>query len=265
MSDTSIRPVVASGSRRAFLGALVAGAWCVRPPRGPAQAPALGLLVCGDSMVKTVARSLTREFAAFPSIRMSQLISIGTGLARPDVFDWPAKLKEAAADRPAAVVIMLGANDGQNLRTAQGSVVTEGTPEWTTEYAGRVAALLAQARTAGAEHILWVGMPDMREKPTRAPIPNEATNRLGNLRGTIAMARTPDPHSASSQFFINVVDNAMLDHRAPTFDGFGYCVFGRVSRGMDVVDRIQAVPTTSLGGHAHVPAPPVLLAKVEIR
>lgn len=168
MSETSIRPVVASGSRRAFLGALVAGAWCVRPPRGPAQAPALGLLVCGDSMVKTVARSLTREFAAFPSIRMSQLISIGTGLARPDVFDWPAKLKEAAADRPAAVVIMLGANDGQNLRTAQGSVVTEGTPEWTTEYAGRVAALLAQARAAGAEHILWVGMPDMREKKLQA-------------------------------------------------------------------------------------------------
>lgn len=107
--------------------------------------------------------------------------------------------------------------------------------------------------------------PDMREKPTRAPIPNEATNRLGNLRGTVAMARTPDPHSASSQFFINVVDNAMLDHRAPTVDGFGYCVFGRVSRGMDVVDRIKAVPTTSLGGHENVPVQPVLIEKVEIR
>lgn len=107
--------------------------------------------------------------------------------------------------------------------------------------------------------------PDMREKPTRAPIPNEATNRLGNLRGTIAMARTPDPHSASSQFFINVVDNAMLDHRAPTFDGFGYCVFGRVSRGMDVVDRIKTVPTTSVGGHENVPVQPVLIEKVEIR
>jgi len=107
--------------------------------------------------------------------------------------------------------------------------------------------------------------PDMREKPTRAPIPNEATNRLGNLRGTVAMARTPDPHSASSQFFINVVDNPMLDHRAPTFDGFGYCVFGRVSRGMDVVDRIKTVPTTSVGGHENVPVQPVLIEKVEIR
>lgn len=108
-------------------------------------------------------------------------------------------------------------------------------------------------------------MPDMREKPTRAPIPNEATNRLGNLRGTLAMARTPDPHSASSQFFINVVDNPMLDHRAPTFDGFGYCVFGRVSRGMDVVDRIKTVPTTMVAGHENVPAQPVLIEKVEIR
>jgi peptidyl-prolyl cis-trans isomerase B (cyclophilin B) len=108
-------------------------------------------------------------------------------------------------------------------------------------------------------------MPDMREKPTRAPIPNEATNRLGNLRGTVAMARTPDPHSASSQFYINVVDNPMLDHRAPTFDGFGYCVFGRVSRGMDVVDRIKTVPTTSVGGHQNVPVQPVLIEKVEVR
>jgi peptidyl-prolyl cis-trans isomerase B (cyclophilin B) len=108
-------------------------------------------------------------------------------------------------------------------------------------------------------------LPDMREKPTHAPIPNEATNRLGNLRGTVAMARTPDPHSASSQFYINVVDNPMLDHRAPTFDGFGYCVFGRVSRGMDVVDRIKTVPTTSVGGHQNVPVQPVLIEKVEVR
>ena len=107
--------------------------------------------------------------------------------------------------------------------------------------------------------------PDMREKPTRAPIRNEATNRLGNLRGTIAMARTPDPHSASSQFFINVADNPMLDHRSPTFDGFGYCVFGRVSRGMDIVDRIKAVPTTTAAGHENVPVQPILIEKVEIK
>lgn len=106
---------------------------------------------------------------------------------------------------------------------------------------------------------------DMLEKPTRAPIPNEATNRLGNLRGTIAMARRPDPHSASSQFYINVADNPRLDHRAPTSDGFGYCVFGRVSHGMDVVDRIKAVPTATVAGHENVPVQPVRIEKVEVR
>ena len=168
MSDIPVWPSTGSGSRRAFLAILAAGACALPLRKAGAQAPQRGLLVCGDSMVKTVARSLTREFAAFPSVRLSQLISIGTGLARPDVFDWPAKLKEAAADRPAAVVIMLGANDGQNLRTAHGTVVTEGTPEWASEYAARVTALLAQAREAGAEYVLWVGMPDMRERKLQA-------------------------------------------------------------------------------------------------
>lgn len=107
--------------------------------------------------------------------------------------------------------------------------------------------------------------PDMREKPTRSPIPNEATNRVGNLRGTIAMARTPHPHSATAQFYINVVDNPALDHRAPTAEGFGYCVFGRVVRGMDVVDRIKGVPTTFIGGHENVPVKPVVIEKVEVR
>ncbi len=130
--------------------------------------PPRGILVCGDSMVKIVARSLTREFAGVPAVRLTQLVSIGTGLARPDVFDWPARIQEASADRPEAVAIMLGANDGQNLRTAAGAVVLEGTPEWTAEYAGRVAGVLAQAKAAGARHILWIGMPDMRERKLHA-------------------------------------------------------------------------------------------------
>jgi cyclophilin family peptidyl-prolyl cis-trans isomerase len=106
---------------------------------------------------------------------------------------------------------------------------------------------------------------DLREKRTRAPVRNEATNRVPNARGTVAMARTPHPDSATAQFFINVADNRMLDHRAPTHDGFGYCVFARVTRGMDVVDRIKAVPTTSLGPHENVPAKPVEIESVELR
>jgi len=83
-----------------------------------------------------------------------------------------------------------------------------------------------------------------REKATRAPIENEAGNGLKNRRGTIAMARTSDPHSATAQFFINLVDNAFLDHTGPTPDGWGYCVFGQVVSGMDVVDAIAQVPVT---------------------
>ncbi|HEB57830.1 MAG TPA: peptidyl-prolyl cis-trans isomerase [Gammaproteobacteria bacterium] len=89
--------------------------------------------------------------------------------------------------------------------------------------------------------------PDFRRKPTRAPILNEADNGLKNERGTIAMARTFEPHSATAQFFINVRDNPNLDHSSPTPRGWGYAVFGRVVEGMDVVDRIRDIPTGSAG------------------
>lgn len=105
---------------------------------------------------------------------------------------------------------------------------------------------------------------DMQQKPTRAPIRNEADNGLKNERGTIAMARTPQIHSATSQFFINVVDNDFLNHTAPTPQGYGYCVFGRVVEGMDVVDRIKAVPTTSMGPFQNVPVEPVEITSVEV-
>ncbi len=104
---------------------------------------------------------------------------------------------------------------------------------------------------------------NMANKPTHEPIKNEADNGLANQRGTIAMARTSDPHSATAQFFINVVDNTFLNHRAPTPDGWGYCVFGTVVDGMDVVDRIRAVPTTNTGFHQDVPVEPVIIEKVE--
>jgi peptidyl-prolyl cis-trans isomerase A (cyclophilin A) len=104
--------------------------------------------------------------------------------------------------------------------------------------------------------------PDLTEKPTRAPIPLESQNGLKNARGTIAMARRPDPNSATSQFFINVVDNPNLDYPKP--DGHGYAVFGKVVEGMDVVDKIRAVQTTSSGPHNSLPATPVIIKSARI-
>ena len=95
---------------------------------------------------------------------------------------------------------------------------------------------------------------DMRQKPTRPPIRNEADNGLKNRRGTLSMARTNDPHSATSQFFVNLVDNAFLD---PGRGGAGYAVFGCVTEGMDVIDRIAAVKTGNTAGHQDVPVTPI--------
>ena len=100
------------------------------------------------------------------------------------------------------------------------------------------------------------------QKPTRAPIPNEAKNGLKNKTGTIAMARTMDPHSASSQFFINVADNGFLDY--PGQDGWGYCVFGKVIEGMDIVNKIKVVKTGHRQGHQDVPVEDVLIQKAEV-
>ena len=105
---------------------------------------------------------------------------------------------------------------------------------------------------------------NMKEKPTRDPIPLEASNGLKNDRGTIAMARTGNPNSATSQFFINVVNNDMLN--APKPDGYGYTVFGKVIKGMDVVDKIRAVPTGNRGMHQNVPSTPVtILSATEVK
>lgn len=104
--------------------------------------------------------------------------------------------------------------------------------------------------------------PDMKQKKTGDPIKNEAAAELKNNRGTIAMARTSLVNSATSQFFINVVDNDFLNHRDKTPMGFGYAVFGRVVEGMDVVDRIRQVKTTSFGPHQDVPAIPVMINSV---
>lgn len=103
---------------------------------------------------------------------------------------------------------------------------------------------------------------DMANKPTRAPIENEATNGLPNVRGSIAMARTPNPHSATSQFFINLKDNAFLNYTSPTPNGWGYCVFGKVVEGMHVVDAIAQEPTGMRAGHSDVPRQDVVIDKV---
>jgi peptidyl-prolyl cis-trans isomerase A (cyclophilin A) len=105
--------------------------------------------------------------------------------------------------------------------------------------------------------------PDMREKPTREPIPLENRSGLTNRRGTLAMARTMDPNSATAQFFINVADNPMLDP-ANSRDGNGYAVFGKVVQGMEVVDKIKAVATTRAGMHQDVPVQPILIKKATL-
>jgi peptidyl-prolyl cis-trans isomerase B (cyclophilin B) len=106
--------------------------------------------------------------------------------------------------------------------------------------------------------------PEMEQKEGRASIENEADNGLKNVIGTLAMARTSDPHSASSQFFINVKDNDFLNHSGKNNSGWGYCVFGKVSAGMDVVNKIKAVKTGSKGHHQDVPKEAVIIENVTV-
>ncbi len=105
---------------------------------------------------------------------------------------------------------------------------------------------------------------EMNEKPTNAPIENEADNGLKNDKGTIAMARTQDPHSATSQFFINVKDNDFLNHTGKNMQGCGYTVFGKVTSGMDVIEKMKGVPTGRFGMHADVPKEPVVINSATI-
>ncbi len=104
----------------------------------------------------------------------------------------------------------------------------------------------------------------MKQKDTEAEIKNEADNGLSNDKYTIAMARTSIPDSASSQFFINANDNNFLNHTSPTSSGWGYCVFGKVTEGMDVVDKIEVVKTTTTAGHQDVPTEPVIIEKATL-
>ncbi|MDA0578140.1 MAG: peptidylprolyl isomerase [Verrucomicrobia bacterium] len=106
--------------------------------------------------------------------------------------------------------------------------------------------------------------PDMRQKATKPPVRNEARSDVPNARGTLAMARTGVIDSATSQFFINLVDNGFLNHQNKTQQGFGYCAFGKVVEGMDVVDAIAKAPTTTVGGHENVPKPSVTITSIRL-
>jgi peptidyl-prolyl cis-trans isomerase B (cyclophilin B) len=106
---------------------------------------------------------------------------------------------------------------------------------------------------------------DMNQRPTNPTIENEANNGLSNDEGTLAMARTMDPHSASGQFFVNVANNNFLNFRAENMEGWGYCVFAKVSGSMDAVNQIKAVKTGNAGGHQDVPVEPVMIIKAYIQ
>jgi len=106
--------------------------------------------------------------------------------------------------------------------------------------------------------------PGMKQKPTGEQIKNEADNGLKNDKYTVAMARTGDPHSATAQFFINIADNDFLNHTAPSAQGWGYCVFGKVADGADIVDKIKGVKTGNKGGHQNVPVEDVIIEKAEV-
>jgi len=172
-----------------------------------------------------------------------------------------------------AITLGCGAALGQNpqiqLKTAQGTIVVE---LYADKAPKTVANFLQYAKDGFYNGTIFHRVidgfmiqgggfeRDMREKTnTRAPIENEAGNGLKNDTGTLAMARTPNPHSASAQFFINLKDNDFLNYREPTPQGYGYAVFGRVTRGMEIVNKIAKVATANAGPHQNVPREPIVI------
>jgi peptidyl-prolyl cis-trans isomerase B (cyclophilin B) len=159
------------------------------------------------------------------------------------------------------------------MKTNYGTIVLELNPEKTPK---TVENFLAYAKDGFYDGTLFHRVidkfviqgggfgPGMTQKMTRPPIENEANNGLRNARGTLAMARATDPHSATSQFFVNIVDNDFLNYTAPTPAGWGYCVFGKVIDGMHIVDQIKGVVTGSKLGHKDVPLSDVIIEKMQV-
>ena len=159
------------------------------------------------------------------------------------------------------------------MQTSYGAVILELDPQRAPKTVNNFNAYVRDGYYAGTlfhrvidDFMIQGGgfQPGMNQKPTRLAIENEAMNGLRNERGTLAMARTSDPHSATSQFFINLVDNTFLNHTAENPSGWGYCVFGKVVDGMTVVDRIKGLPTGTRAGHKNVPLADVLIEKMEV-
>lgn len=166
----------------------------------------------------------------------------------------------------------IAADPRVELNTTQGRIVLELDPAKAPKTVDNFLAYVKKSHYNGTVFHRVIGnfmiqgggfTPDMKEKPTGKPIPLEARNGLSNLRGTVAMARTPDPNSATAQFFINVADNSRLD-AGQAADGHGYAVFGKVVEGMDVVDKIRSVATGRRGFHSDVPLEPVIIQSAKI-
>jgi cyclophilin family peptidyl-prolyl cis-trans isomerase len=173
----------------------------------------------------------------------------------------------------AAAHAALAADPRVELRTNQGSIVIELYPGKAPKTVANFLQYVKDGQYNGTVfHRVIPGFmiqgggldKEMREKPTKAPVENEAANGLKNDYGTVAMARTPDPHSAKGQFFINVKDNAFLNYRDATAQGYGYAVFGKVVSGMDVVEKIARVPTGDARGHQNVPRDPVIIESATV-
>jgi peptidylprolyl isomerase/peptidyl-prolyl cis-trans isomerase B (cyclophilin B) len=176
--------------------------------------------------------------------------------------------KQTVSTKPA---VGQPANPRVLIETSKGNIIVEVFPNNAPQSAANFLSYvksgfydgLAFHRVIPGFMIQTGGMtPDMVEKPKGAPIQNESDNGLKNLRGTLAMARMGEPHSASSQFFINVADNAFLNHRGKSFEGWGYAVFGQVVDGMNVVDAIVEVPRGNRGPHGDVPVEPIVMTRV---
>ena len=186
--------------------------------------------------------------------------------------------RTAAATFSVFVSLAVGAADAANplveLRTSAGAVVIELYPDKAPLTVDNFLKYVKDRHYDGTVfHRVIPGFmiqgggfgPDFSERPARKPVRNEAANGLKNDTGTIAMARTPDPHSATAQFFINVADNDSLNFRFPTQEGYGYCVFGKVVKGMDVVNRIVKVQTgPGPAGHQNVPVKPVIIESARL-
>lgn len=167
----------------------------------------------------------------------------------------------------------MSTNPQVNLKTSLGDIVIELNAEKAPK---SVENFLAYTREGAYDNTVFHRVmdgfmiqgggfePGLKQKPTRAPIDNEAANGLKNDKYTVAMARTNDPHSATSQFFINVANNEFLNFKAPSGNGWGYAVFGKVVKGEDVVDKIRAVKTGNSGFHQNVPVTDVIIEKATI-